>query len=239
MDRRAWLRDRIGRFHPLWAGKLCLDFANTVEPRGGPPPVAAPPGFVFRDELGDYADLVAWTVHAGALGEAVAADLLTVAARHPAEAIRWFAAAIELREATYRVFWATARGHEPQAADLATIHAVHAAGVAAAVLLRSGEGFRVAWDDAALPLDRPLWPIAAAAVDLLTGESLGRVKVCPGGPRSAVPCGWLFYDATKNRNRHWCSMSDCGDATKSQRRADRRRATGERPSRAPKGVEDP
>jgi len=40
MDEGKRLEQATARMHPLWGGKLCLDFANTVEPRGGPAPVA-------------------------------------------------------------------------------------------------------------------------------------------------------------------------------------------------------
>lgn len=223
MDRRTWLRARVGRFHPLWAGRLCLDFANTVEPRGGPSPGAAPPASGQRDELGDYADLVAWAVHASALaGEAEA--LLAEAERDPVAAEAAFAVAIGLREGIYRVFWAVAHGDQPPAADLDALVRVHAEGIAHARLERVGPRFRLAWEGAPLRLDRPLWSIATSAVVLLTEDELARVKVCPGEGNGVLACAWLFYDATKSRNRQWCSMADCGNATKSRRRAERRQA---------------
>jgi predicted RNA-binding Zn ribbon-like protein len=47
----------------------------------------------------------------------------------------------------------------------------------------------------------------------------GRVKACPG-----PHCGWLFYDASKNRSRQWCSMAICGNRVKSREFRARRRA---------------
>src|SRR3982750_4460372 len=76
-------------------GWLCLDFANTVEPRFGAPE---------RDHLGDYADLVRWAQFAGVLDNAAGARLLRKAAARPAAARDRWRFAIEFREAIYRVF---------------------------------------------------------------------------------------------------------------------------------------
>ncbi len=93
----------------LYGGRLCLDFANTVEPRAAEPQ---------RDWLHGYPDLVRWARHAGALDDAASERLLTLAAARQAAAQASFAAAIALREATYRAFAAIAQGATPAAADL-------------------------------------------------------------------------------------------------------------------------
>jgi predicted RNA-binding Zn ribbon-like protein len=33
----------------------------------------------------------------------------------------------------------------------------------------------------------------------------------------ADDCGWLFVDASRNRSRRWCDMSECGNRAKAQR----------------------
>jgi predicted RNA-binding Zn ribbon-like protein len=38
-----------------------------------------------------------------------------------------------------------------------------------------------------------------------------RLKICP-----ADDCRWAFYDRSKNRFRHWCSMAECGVRAKSR-----------------------
>jgi predicted RNA-binding Zn ribbon-like protein len=45
------------------------------------------------------------------------------------------------------------------------------------------------------------------------------VGVCPG-----EGCGWLFFDASKNRSRRWCAMEDCGNRAKARRHYRRSRA---------------
>ena len=229
MDEQERLRRALADLHPLWGGELCLDFADTVEPRGGPPPYDLPAGYEVRDYLPGYDHLVAWAILAGVLGEAEAPRLVREANRRPAEAAATFARAITLREAIYRAFWAAAHGRSPQPDDLVVISRTHAAGLTHAALVPAEHGYRWEWPDVGPDLDRPIWPVARSAVDLLTAGDLGRVKVCPGVPGDPVACAWLFYDATKNRNRHWCSMDDCGAATKARRRTARRRAARARP----------
>jgi CGNR zinc finger/Putative stress-induced transcription regulator len=65
----------------------------------------------------------------------------------------------------------------------------------------------------------PVGIVAAAAVQLAADGRWGRLKLCP-----ADSCRWAFYDRSKNRSRHWCSMQECGNRAKSrafrQRRAE-------------------
>jgi predicted RNA-binding Zn ribbon-like protein len=194
----------------LYGGLLCLDFANTLEPRGAEP---------VRDWLRGYPDLVAWARHAGALDQATAERLLALAAERPAAAQASFAAAIELREATYRAFDAVADGATPAAADLEVVQRAYAEAMRHARLLPEPAPGRLAWafqgGDA---LDRAWWPMARSAVELATAGPLERVKHCRPG------CGFLFYDASKNRTRRWCSMEECGGQTKARRQTARRRA---------------
>jgi predicted RNA-binding Zn ribbon-like protein len=194
----------------LYGGLLCLDFANTLEPRAAEP---------VRDWLGGYADLVAWARHAGALDSATAERLLALAAARPAAAEASFAAAIELREATYRAFAAVAEGATPAAADLAVLQRTYAEAMRHARLLPDPGSDQLAWaweEDEAL--DRAWWPMARSAVELATAGPLDRVKRCRPG------CGFLFVDASKNRIRRWCSMEECGGQTKARRQTARRRA---------------
>jgi predicted RNA-binding Zn ribbon-like protein len=206
-------------------GRPCLDYTNTVEPRTGP---------VARDWLAGYPDLVEWARHGGLLDEAAAGALLRVAAARPAAAQAAFQTAIDLREALFRLFAAIADNTAPADADLEVLHRAFAAATQHGQLQRHAGGFDWTWDAAAaagpsggasaLPLDRPWWPVAASAVDLLTRGPLDRIKQCP----TDEGCSWLFVDATKNRSRRWCSMDDCGSGVKARRQTDRRRAARRR-----------
>jgi hypothetical protein len=63
-----------------------------------------------------------------------------------------------------------------------------------------------------------LGTIAAAAVALTGDGRWDRLKICP-----ADDCRWAFYDRSKNRSRHWCSMAECGGRAKSRAFRARRR----------------
>ena len=217
------LQIAMQRMHEPWGGLLCLDFANTVEPRGGPTP-EPPPGMALRDELTSYSDLVAWAARMDALPVETALVLLATARQEPDAAQDVFTRGIMLREAIYRIFWLTARQQLPEGSDLAILAREYADGAAHATLVASAGGAAWRWPEDGRGLGRPLWPLAWSTTDLLTVGDLQRVKVCPGVPGQAVPCSWLFYDATRSRTRRWCSMEDCGGAVKARRQSARRRA---------------
>jgi predicted RNA-binding Zn ribbon-like protein len=44
-----------------------------------------------------------------------------------------------------------------------------------------------------------------------------RLKAC-----RKESCGWLFYDRSRNRSGNWCSMTICGNRTKTRRYRERR-----------------
>jgi predicted RNA-binding Zn ribbon-like protein len=194
----------------LLGGELCLDFANTVEPRHGDD---------RHDYLAVYPDLVRWAGHAGALSEEEARRLLRVAEARPAEAAEAFEWALALRETIYRVFSAVAYGELSEGEDLETVTAAHLEALAHYRIVPAAEGFgwKVAKDDG---LGRPVWRVSLSATALLTGGELDRVKACPVGEGG---CAWLFHDESKNKSRRWCSMEGCGSRAKMRRMYARRR----------------
>ena len=197
----------------LLAGTRCLDFANTVEPRGPLRPGAQP-----HDYLTTYADLLSWAMHADILTTAGSAQLAQLAATNPDAAIATLHEAIRLREAIYRAFLAVAQRRPPDRADLDRLASAYARALTHTTLIARGATFELSWVDDPDALDRPLWPLAHSAVELLTRGDAARVKECPPAQGG---CGWLFYDTSKNRSRRWCSMSDCGTDAKERRRAAR------------------
>jgi predicted RNA-binding Zn ribbon-like protein len=60
-----------------------------------------------------------------------------------------------------------------------------------------------------------LLAIVAAAAERGTWQ---RLKACP---RDC--CLWAFYDQSKNRSGHWCSMDSCGNVEKARAFRERRR----------------
>ena len=51
--------------------------------------------------------------------------------------------------------------------------------------------------------------ILSRVFEAQTSGEWRRLKSCPG-----PHCGWLFYDASRNASSRWCSMSICGNRTK-------------------------
>ena len=87
-----------------------------------------------------------------------------------------------------------------------------------AAIRPDASGFAWDWSGAGPALDRPLWPIARSAAELLTGPAHEHVKQCPG-----AHCGWVFLDLTKNHRRRWCEMEVCGSRAKVRRYRERLR----------------
>lgn len=189
-------------------GDPALDLANTLdgEPDGDP-------GF---DYLGTYADLVAWARRVGLVSGGEGDGLLREARRGPEEAEAALGRAFELRGAIYGVFRAVSRGEDPPGEGLEALRFFEREAVSRAALVPRGGAFVWEWADGE-DLGRVLWPVAHAAVSLLTGEELDRVKGCAG-------CRWLFVDRSKNRRRRWCSMEECGTDEKMRRYVERRAA---------------
>jgi predicted RNA-binding Zn ribbon-like protein len=199
-------RDRDYSGLALLGGRLCLNFVNTVEPRH------TTPVLIF---LKCYGDLISWSTHAEALTPDEAALIRAAAARRPREAEATFHDALRIREAIYSIFAATLDDRPADPSDLATFNAALARALANLQIMQSDEHF--AWRFAGEPdaLDRMLWPILRSAAELLTSESLHRVRACGG-------CGWLFLDTSKNHSRRWCSMDACGNQAKARRHYRRR-----------------
>jgi predicted RNA-binding Zn ribbon-like protein len=205
METRTAPPTDVGRMR-IVGGNLALDFANT---RTGPP--AGPPD---DDLLGAYEDVVAWARHVGVLTVDEAGGLLRRAARDRHAAGAAYSRAIELRDNLDRVFRALAAGTDPPARSVRALHRAEAASLSRASLVEKHGAFSWRWQSDR-SLERPLGPVIHAAIELLTGGPLDRIKGCGG-------CSFLFVDESKNRSRRWCSMEDCGANEKMRRFVARR-----------------
>jgi predicted RNA-binding Zn ribbon-like protein len=147
--------------------------------------------------LPDAAALRDWLVAAGLLDAATP----VTAADH--------ARAIELREAIRGLVCAHAGlPHDPAAAGVVGAIPVRA------VLADPVTRFEPA---AAGPFDAALGHVVAAIHAAIAEGTWERLKAC-----ERDVCRWAYYDRSKNRSGHWCSMSVCGQREKN-RRAYRRR----------------
>ena len=176
-------------------GDPALDLVNTV----GDDRVA--------DPLEDYAAFAAWAARIGVIDDAGRPERAAGRRRALAEAR-------SLRATVDAVF-----------------RAIATASVAAGVCARAARparraprssaprlvGRELAWDGH--ELERPLWPLAVSALDLLRHGPLDRLKACED-------CPWLFLDTSRNHSRRWCSMEDCGSRVKMRRYRARRATAG-------------
>lgn len=185
--------------------RLCMDFINTISWRESDEK--------RRDWFTSYAKLVDWCIHAEILTEHQATDLLLKAEEKPTEARDVLKRTIEMREVMYRIFKSISKETSPHPQDLErfnecvnifyqTLHVIH-----------EKDHYALKFKHNENSMDIMLPPILQSAIDLLVSKSdLERVKQCEGDP-----CGWLFFDTSRNRSRRWCSMADCGNRAKARR----------------------
>jgi predicted RNA-binding Zn ribbon-like protein len=114
---------------------------------------------------------------------------------------------IELREALRALL--LANGGEPLEKD--AVDALNAAS--------AGASLRVSFEDdggSALSPERGGIDGAHAALLAIVFRSMAegtwpRLKACRAGT-----CQWAFYDKSRNRSAHWCSMAVCGNRAKAR-----------------------
>ncbi len=187
----------------LIGGAFCLDFANTVEDYRSAH---------SKDHLTNYADLVAWSGHAGILMPRREQQLAQLAIQRPEDASHAFQRALALRGALHHLFSARLLNRKPAASDLATLNEFLAEALSLGQLRSVGNGYARDWEAKEEDLAQMLFPIARSAADLLISPDLARLRKCEG-----ENCGWLFVDTSKNSSRRWCSMEDCGNRAKARR----------------------
>lgn len=193
---------RAGRL-PLVAGPLCLNFTNTASGRGSD---------THQDHLKAYKDLLAWSLHAGALPVETVEALARLAEKQPAAAKKVLRRAVALRECLHVIGTAIAADEAPPAAAIGELEQAMAAAAGSGKLTWNGKAFTWGLDLETLTLELPLWPIIRSAGEVLVSAPMNRLKTCAG-----VHCGWLFLDETRNGKRRWCEMEVCGSRAKMRR----------------------
>ena len=195
----------------LTGGALCLDFTNTLGDRSRS----------TNEHLGSYADLLRFSRQAGSLSSTELDELARLYRDCDGCVEPIFKKAIELREAIYRVFSRLASGETPAPGDLDLMNKMLQKALRQLEVKADAEGFEWVWAGPAQALDRPLWPIARSAADLLTSGDLGCIREC-----ASETCSWLFVDCSRNQRRRWCDMSTCGNRAKARRHYQRRKEAG-------------
>ncbi len=185
----------------LTGGALCLDFVNTLEDR----PLCR------LEHLFHYSDLLSWSLQAGVVSGSAAKRLARRSKQRVSAARQLFLDAIALRECLFRIFSKLAAGGGATAADLSTLNRWLVESSAHLQLIESGPGFNWDWIESKASLQRPLWPVARSAADLLTSDEAARVREC-----AAESCSWLFVDCCRTQKRRWCDMKTCGNRNKAK-----------------------
>jgi predicted RNA-binding Zn ribbon-like protein len=177
-------------------GALCLDFVNTVG--------AWVDGEPLRDKLANRDELKRWSQIANIAGPRTS---MTGAV---------FRRAVRLRGVLYRIFAAVIEKRQPVAQDMEIFNRELAAARSQEWLVCTDRGFGLGFPQTS---ERLLWAVVRSASELLTSESLTRLRQCPG-----EECAWLFLDTSRNGMRQWCQMSACGNRAKARKFRERSRA---------------
>jgi predicted RNA-binding Zn ribbon-like protein len=159
-----------------------------------------------KDDVASPGALATWLVDRG---------LLPVAESELSEADH--ARAVELREALRRM--ALANNGEPASAAATSTVERQARESRLEARFPADGGWRL--EPRATGLVGSLGRLIAILVEAMADGSWSRIKAC-----SADNCQWVFYDTSKNRSGHWCSMRVCGNREKARQFRARRREVG-------------
>jgi predicted RNA-binding Zn ribbon-like protein len=194
----------------LCGGALCLDFINTLDDRYSNEP---------EELIKSYIDLARFAEDAAVLPRQQADRLCAESVATPERAEKVLAAAIEMREAMYAVFWALVRKTPVTPSALLVLNRYIQSAAQHESLIRQGPRFELRFDASPSDLEAPLWPIARSAAKLLASDQLQFVRAC-----ASKTCEWLFLDESKNHRRRWCDMTKCGNRAKVRRFYKRKKA---------------
>jgi hypothetical protein len=144
-------------------GNLALDFVNTRTGSRG--------GAADTEWLASYEDFAAWSGRAGVAGPGGLPDQ---AGPRP-EAIAAFARVQACRDDLAEIFRALADGSVPPDPALRRLQLSYVEALAQGQLAADPAGWAWRWDPGSSLL-APLWPVVAAAVELLTHGPAGLIK---------------------------------------------------------------
>jgi predicted RNA-binding Zn ribbon-like protein len=190
----------------FFGGRVCLDFANTMDWRTSDAPQELIPG---------YAALLSWSKARCTLTAKAVAKLRAQAARRSAAATAVLHDAHGLRREIWQAAEALCRGDR---VDLAPFNRRLVASPAQPRLVRAGA--RYVHDLPGAALEEVIWPVLWSFTALLSSGDGGRLGCC-----EAQGCGWFFVDESPNRSRVWCSSEVCGNRERARRAYAKRTST--------------
>ena len=200
---RIMSRDPQRAATQFFGGRVCLDFANSLDWRTSDAP---------QELIPDYAALLTWSRNRGTLS-AAAATALGTRSDDPAAAVL-VEAAHALRTEIWQIAEALLQG---ASVPLAPLNRRLATVPAQPRLIADGRHYL--HDLPGTRLEEALWPVLWSLTALLASEDAGRLGCC-----QADGCGWFFVDESPNRTRIWCSSEVCGNRERARRAYAKRRA---------------
>jgi predicted RNA-binding Zn ribbon-like protein len=182
-------------------GPVCLDFINTLDDRPSSEP---------KELLKSYIDLARFGEDSGILAEEQVDRLFEKSMESREAADESLAAAIQLREAMYEVFWSLIRKKPVPRGALYVVNQYAQEGARHMNVVATTKGFEWRFEESE-NFDAAWWPIARSAVELPASDQLPFVRAC-----ASKTCEWLFLDESKNHRRRWCDMTKCGNRAKAR-----------------------
>jgi predicted RNA-binding Zn ribbon-like protein len=142
------------------------------------------------DDLGTPADVSSWLAEQGLLPEGSPV--------RPADVRR----AVRFREALRELLLGNNDGHQmPVEAG----RALNGVATRARLRLRVDDGGAARLEAAGDTVDAALGRLLVIVYRAMENDTWPRLKAC-----REDTCRWAFYDHSKNRSGHWCSMEVCG-----------------------------
>jgi len=187
----------------FFGGRVCLDFANTLNWRLTDAPVELIP---------DYAALLDWSEKRGTLSRATIAKLKKKSGSP--EAVKFMAEIHALRGAMI------SSADALQGSTHADVKFLNRAlqGLPPQPKLVNEDG-RYVFDLDGTDIRQPLWPVLWSLTAVLASSDADRIGSC-----QAEGCGWFFVDESPNHTRMWCS-DGCGNRERVRRAYAKKRAT--------------
>jgi predicted RNA-binding Zn ribbon-like protein len=182
----------------FFGGRVCLDFANTLDWRTSDEP---------QELMPDYGAFIAWSGRRRTLPPRAVANLKSLATSDPAGAEAVMAETLAMRAELWKIADAL-RGN--RAANLTRINGMLLTLPPQPRLVKHENAF--VHDLKGADLQEPLWPVLWSLTSVLSSSDATRLGCC-----QAQGCGWFYVDESPNRTRLWCSSEVCGNRERARR----------------------
>jgi len=198
-------RDTERALTQFFGGRVCLDFANTLDWRTSADP---------QELIPDFGAFLRWCGLRGTISPSAVEKLTARAKADPSGAAAVMCDVVRLRSEIWSISEALRGGGS---ANLKVINALLAESPRQPELSRAGEAFvhNLLGND----LREPIWPILWSLSSVLTSADAKRIGCC-----QAQGCGWFYVDESPNKSRLWCSSEVCGNRERARRAYAKRRS---------------